>query len=153
MQAISGPWPDLVREITNEYYLCADGISENMDLNHARARDFQNLAQTIYCIDQLPAQVHGTTMQIEKWLTREEQPSVDNRKRLHDVFEIFREIARNKQLKTPLKKPSRVAPAEFIMIGVLIAMYKDRLSLPQLSQAISILRTETRAMHADIRTN
>jgi hypothetical protein len=152
MQAVSGPWPDFVREITNEYYLCADGISENMDLNHARARDFQNLAQTIYCIDQLPNQVHGTTMQIDKWLTNEE-PSPSIRKKIHDVFRIYRDIARNKQLKIPLKKPSRVAPAEFIMIGVLIAMYKDRLSLPQLSKAIGILRTETRAAHVDIRTN
>lgn len=153
MQAISGPWPDLVRQITNEYYLGVDGISENMDLNHARSRDFQNIAQTLYCIDQLPDQVHGTTMQVEKWLTREEEPSEATRKRMHDVFRIFREIARNKQLRTTLKKPSRVAPAEFIMIGILIAMFKDRFSLPQLSQAIGILRTETRAQHVDVRTN
>lgn len=153
MQAISGPWPDLVREITNEYYVGVDGISENMDLNHARARDFQNIAQTMYCIDQLPDQVQGTTMQVEKWLTREEEPSESTRKRMHDVFRIFRDIVRDRQLRTPLKKPSRVAPAEFIMIGILIAMFKDRLSLPQLSQAIGILRTETRAEHVDVRTN
>jgi hypothetical protein len=153
MQAISGPWPDLVREVTNEYYLGVDGISANMDLNHARARDFQNLAQLIYCVDQLPDQVQGTTMQVEKWLSREDGPSEDFRKRIHDVFKTFRDIARNKQLKAPLKTPSRVAPAEFIMIGILIAMFKERFSLPQLSQAIGILRTETRAVHADVRTN
>ncbi|KAF8516507.1 hypothetical protein JB92DRAFT_3310266 [Gautieria morchelliformis] len=153
MQAISGPWPDLVREITNEYHLGVDGISENMDLNHARARDFQNLAQLIYCVDQLPGQVQGTTMQVEKWLSREDGPSEGFRKRIHDVFKTFRDIARDKQLKAPLKKPSRVAPAEFIMIGILIAMFKDRFSLPQLSQAIGTLRTETRAVHADVRAN
>lgn len=152
-QAFSGPWSDLVREITNEYYLCADGISDNMDLDHARGRDFQNLAQTIYCINQLPNQAHGTTMQIEKWFNKEDPPPAATRQRIRDIFKVFREIARHKQLKLPLKKPSRVAPAEFIMIGILIATYKDRLSLPQLSQAIGILRSETRAVHADIRTN
>lgn len=152
-QAFSGPWSELVREITNEYYLCADGISDNMDLDHARGRDFQNLAQTIYCINQLPNQVHGTTMQIEKWFNKEDPPPAATRQKFHDIFKVFREIARHKQLKLPLKRPSRVAPAEFIMIGILIATYKDRLSLPQLSQAIGILRSETRAVHADIRTN
>jgi hypothetical protein len=153
LQAISGPWPGLVREITKEYYQGKDGLSANLDLDKTRARDFQNLSQTLFCIDQLPDHIQGTTMQLEKWLAKEDGPSAATRAKIHDVFQIYKDLAKDKQLKTPFKKPLRVAPAEFIMIGVLIAIHKETLSLCQLSQAIGILRTETRAVHEDVRTN
>ncbi|KAF8574234.1 hypothetical protein K439DRAFT_1372949 [Ramaria rubella] len=152
LQSISGPWPDLVRHVNNEYYLGKDGISAHIDLDHARARDFQNISQALFCIDQLPAQSQGTTTQLEKWLSKE-KPSEATCAKIYDVFRIFRDLAKHKQYKLPLKTPNRIAPAEFIMIGVMIAMFKDQMSLPQLSQAIGILRSENRAVHADIRTN
>ena len=152
-QAISGPWPDLVREITKEYYLGKDGLSVNIDLIKSRARDFQNLAHTLFCIDQLPEFVQGTTMQVEKWLAQTAGPSEATKVKIHDTFRIFRDLAKDRQLKAPFKKPLRVAPVEFVMIGVLIATHKETLSLPQLSEAIGLLRTETRNVHEDVRGN
>ncbi|KAF8509872.1 hypothetical protein BU17DRAFT_55838 [Hysterangium stoloniferum] len=153
LQAISGPWPSLVREIAEEFFEGSNGIGEFLDLDRTRARDFHNLAMTIFSISQLPLLVQGTQAQMEKLLARTDGPSEGTQKRIYETFHIFRHLAKDKQLRAPLRKPLRVAPAEFIVIGTLIAMYKDKLSLPQLSQAIKILRTQTRSEHVDVRTN
>jgi len=151
LQALSGPWPDFIREIIKDCN-STDGIFSALDMDLARGRDFMNLSQAVFCIDQLPNHTHPSALQLERWL-KKEVPSNATIQRLRNTFSVFKIITQDKQLKVSLRKPTRVAPVEFIMTSVLIAMFKDKFSLAQLSEAIGILRRGVRKSHTDVRMN
>jgi len=153
MQAITGPWPKFIREIADEYYY--DGI-DDLDINNTRARDFQNLARAIYCIDQLPQQHHGTPQEMERWFDKPDGPSPQTTHLIKDTFRVFKAIVEDKALRKAAKGAgitSRIAPVEFVMAAVMIAVHKQRLSLFALAKGFGILRKETRKEFVDIRAN
>lgn len=153
LQAIPGPWSDLVRKIINDFITSEDGVAANLDLDRTRSRDYQNICHTIFSISHLPALTQATPTQVEKWLGNPDGPTPLMREKVVKTFRIYRDIAKDKKLKVPLTRPSRVAPVEFVVIGILIAKFMDQRSPFELSKAINILRSEVRSQHADIRNN
>jgi hypothetical protein len=63
------------------------------------------------------------------------------------------ELVRDAHLNKPFRTPAKVAPIEFVFIGLLVAVHMDTLSLPQLSCAIGMMRDDVRRQHVDIRMN
>ncbi|KAG1878967.1 hypothetical protein F4604DRAFT_1755235 [Suillus subluteus] len=106
MQAIVGPWPTIIREIQSQV-LGEDGFQGYLDWGHARGRDFQCVASIGYLIENHP------------------KPTL--REDLLDTFRVFLVLARDQKYSRSLNKPTRVSPIEFVMIGVLIYLFRGRL--------------------------
>ncbi|KAI0631722.1 hypothetical protein C8Q77DRAFT_1219104 [Trametes polyzona] len=152
IQAIPGPWPALIREVQS-LILGDDGFGEDLDWGHDRGRDFQCLATIIYLIDSLPKDLWPGIPRLEKWLSQTTPVPAKIRETVLTTFRIFIALVKDKRYNTAFSKPARVSPIEFTMIGVLIARFRDELSLAQLSNAIWLMRADVRKQHQDIRQN
>ncbi|KAG1734569.1 hypothetical protein EDB19DRAFT_1596478, partial [Suillus lakei] len=152
MQAIVGPWPTVIREIQSQV-LGEDGFQGYLDWGHARGRDFQCMASIGYLIENHPKPTVPSAPTLEKWLLKSDPVSPKLREDLLDTFRVFLVLARDQKYSRSLNKPTRVSPIEFVMIGVLIYLFRDRLSLTQLSSAIEKMRKDVRDDHQDIRAN
>ncbi|KAG0694706.1 hypothetical protein DFH29DRAFT_308592 [Suillus ampliporus] len=152
MQAIVGPWPTVIREIQSQV-LGEDGFQGYLDWGHARGRDFQCMASIGYLIENHPKPTVPSAPTLEKWLLKNDPVAPKLREDLLDTFRVFLVLARDQKYSRSLNKPTRVSPIEFVMIGVLIYLFRDRLSLTQLSSAIEKMRKDVRDAHRDIRAN
>ncbi|KAG9312705.1 hypothetical protein JVU11DRAFT_7128 [Chiua virens] len=152
LQAIAGPWSTTIREIQN-HALGEEGFQGYLDWGHARGRDFQCLATIGYLIENHPKTTVPGTKALEKWLQRTEPVPARLRADLHETFRIFVTLARDKKYSGSLNRPTRVSPIEFVMIGVLIYLKRQTLSLTQISSAVEKMRKDVRASHTDIRSN
>lgn len=152
MQAIVGPWPTIIREIQSQV-LGENGFQGYLDWGHARGRDFQCMASIGYLIENHPKPTVPSAPTLEKWLLRSDPVSPKLREDLLDTFRVFLILARDQKYSRSLNKPTRVSPIEFVMIGLLIYLFRDRLSLTQLSSAIEKMRKDVRDDHKDIRAN
>ena len=152
MQAFVGPWPSVIREIQSQV-LGEDGFQGYLDWGHARGRDFQCLASIGYLIENHPKPAVPAAPTLEKWLLKNEPVSPKLREDLLDTFRVFLILARDQKYSDSLNNPTRVSPIEFVMIGVLIYLFRDRLSFTQLSSAIGKMRKDVRDAHRDIRAN
>lgn len=152
MQAIVGPWPTIIREIQSQV-LGENGFQGYLDWGHARGRDFQCMASIGYLIENHPKPTVPSAPTLEKWLLKSDPVSPKLREDLLDTFRVFLVLARDQKYSRSLNKPTRVSPIEFVMIGVLIYLFRDRLSLTQLSSAIEKMRKDVRDDHQDIRAN
>ena len=151
MQAITGPWPNFVREIQSQV-LGDDGFGNSFDWGRARGRDFHGLASAVYLIEQLPTcKVPPTTQTMEKWLTRTTAVPPKLRTGVLDTFRVYLSLVRDKNYKKPFAQ--RVSPIEFVMIGVMIYMKRETLSLTQLSHAVEKMRSDVRSVEKDVRSN
>lgn len=136
MQAISSPWATLVLHVLNwiiQAELCfrwisyledkhvkvEGGLSEVLEWDTKRGRDFQNIAYLVYCCDGLPDTENiPTSAKMEKWLSRVDPPSQSFKHEIEEVLREFWNIAANPELNAGLKKiGKRLAPVEFIFIG------------------------------------
>jgi hypothetical protein len=101
-------------------------------------------------IDKPRAAVPGA-QQLEKWLQEKDPVPTKFKSEIFDTFRVFADLVRG--FGNVFHKPTKVAPVEFVMIGVLIHTYRTTLSLTQLSSAISKMRVDVRAKYDDIRQN
>ena len=152
LQALVGPWSTVIREIQN-HVLGKEGFEGYLDWGHARGRDFRCLATIGYLIENHPKTAVPGTTTLEKWLQKSQPVSTQLRVDLHETFQIFVILARDKKYSRSLNRPTRVSPIEFVMIGVFIYLKRQILSLAQISSAIEKMRKDVRASHQDIRSN
>ena len=151
MQAIAGPWPNFIREIQSQV-LGDDGFGNSFDWGRARGRDFHGLASIAYLIEQLPAhKIPPTAQTMEKWLTRTTPVPPKLRTGVLDTFRVYLSLVREKAYKKAFAQ--RVSPIEFVMIGVMIFMKREMLSLTQLSNAVEKMRSDVRSVEKDVRSN
>jgi hypothetical protein len=172
LQAITSPWADWVnimqeRHISNEF-----GLAHVLEWDTKRGRDFQCLANFIYCCDGLPKQMMPTHQKMEKFLARPDEPLAAFKHAINEVMTEFYYIATERKLYDAFKKiTKRLAPVEFVFIGsyschsvpsgidgrmrapgVLLFMlrqapHEDR------ARAVYNLRNYVRKEHVDIRSN
>lgn len=89
-----------------------------MDWDTSRGRDFQCIAQMVYCCDGLPDYLLPTAQKLEKWLVRVDAPTEGFMARVDKALTEFWYLASTKHLDKGLKKfEKRVAPVEFVFIG------------------------------------
>ena len=127
----------------------------SLEWDTSRGSDFRGLAQAVYYMDKFStAKVPVSSMtQLEKWLGLGEPFSASFQSKAEDSYRIFAEMVQDKTLNKVFKKPAKVSPIEFIVIGVFIFAHKDQASLAQLSAGIAQLRDDVREKHLDIRMN
>ena len=157
LQVVNTPRAEFIRELQTSV-LKEEGGGLNtsaLDWDRARGADFRCLAQSIYIIDKYSAafKTAPTILQLEKWLSDEAEPPAAFKKQITDTFDILVQLVREKSTKSVFKKPTKVSPVEFVLIVVLIALSKDKMSLAELSEAIGGMRDDVRSYHAGIRMN
>lgn len=97
---------------------CENGITDLIDVDIKRGRNFQSLAHLVYCCYGIPQQLTPSPVKLEKFLTQSEEPtemfSAAITKVVNELMGIASDKKRNKAFKEI--KP-RVAPIEFVFIG------------------------------------
>ncbi|KAL5500888.1 hypothetical protein ACEPAH_9275 [Sanghuangporus vaninii] len=151
MQAIAGPWPQLVREILSE--LDKYNISDALEWAKTRGRDFHSVATIIYLIEKGRGVSYPAVTALEKWLRRVTPPTREFKNHVVDVFTIFRQLVLTKKHSIVFQKPTRVSPIEFVMTAVLINVHHRDHTLTQLTEGIRQMRKDVRSKHDDIRAN
>ncbi|KAF8157943.1 hypothetical protein B0H34DRAFT_706813 [Crassisporium funariophilum] len=153
LQAISSPWAEWISILEAKHVAVDGGLSEVLQWDTKRGRDFQNIAHMIFCCDGLPEELLPTAQKIEKWISRVDEPPYQFKEDIEVVLKAFWMIATDKKYSEGFTKiPQRIAPVEFIFIGVLLYTLR-RETLAVQGKAIYILRHTIRQEFKDIRNN
>jgi hypothetical protein len=156
LQVVNSPHAQFIRELQAKYLKEEGGLATSaLDWDRSRGSDFRCLAQAIYTIDKYSAafKTAPTILQLEKWLSDDSPVTALFRKKITDTFDILVLLVHEKSTKAAFKKPAKVSPVEFILIVVLIAVWKDKMSLAELSESVGKMREDVRMYHSDIRMN
>jgi hypothetical protein len=150
MQATTGPWASLVREL-QEY--CKQGFAESLEWSSGRGRDFQALATIIYMVDRWPIKTYPGPAGLDKWMGRVTPPPKEFTQQIFETFDVLFRLASDDKYRSIYSKPTRISPIELIMFAVLVHRKMSTLSLSQLAHAMQLLRRDVRSEHVDIRSN
>ena len=136
MQVINSPRASFIRELQTTY-LREDGWLEGdaLDWDPNRSSDFRCLSQAIFCLEKDLCNLKGaiTIAQLKKWLNIRDPFSSDFKADILDTFRIFAELVPGRKV---FRKPANVL-IEFTMVGLLVFVHKDTLTIDQLSDAIA----------------
>lgn len=154
LQAISSPWAQWIGELEARHVTVDGGLSHVLQWDTKRGRDYQNIAHMVYCCDGIPKQqLLPTAQKVEKWLSRVDEPGQQFKDDIERVLKDFWLIAHRKELNEGFTKiQQRVAPVEFLFVGVLLYTLRGA-SLEDRAKAIHILRKSVRSEFKDIRNN
>jgi hypothetical protein len=118
LQAVASPWTDWVNDLELRHVANEGGLTKVLQWDTKRGRDFQCLAQFIYCCDGLPNHLIPTHQKMERWLTRMDSPAQSFRVAINGVLDDFYYIATDKRLSSGFTKINKkLAPVEFVFIG------------------------------------
>lgn len=121
MQAISSHWADWIADLELRHVNCEGGLAQVLEWDTRRGRDFQCLAQLVFCCDLLPEHGLPTAAKLEKWLSRVDKPTQSFKNHIGDVLDEFGYIATTPELNSAFEQvDKRVAPVEFVFIGTVL---------------------------------
>jgi len=153
LQAISSPWAEWITQLEARHVAVDGGLSEVLEWDTKRGRDFQNIAHMVFCCDGLPDELLPTAQKIEKWISRADKPPEQFKADIEEVLTAFWRVASNNKYNEGFTKiTQRIAPVEFIFIGVLLYHLRGQ-SLGDQGRAVYILRYTIRQEFKDIRNN
>lgn len=140
MQAISSPRADLVRDMRDQV-VGQSGSFQKLDWQTDRSNDFLVIASLAAFLHEGKA-ISLTNNQVEKYLIGSEAVPPTLRKDLLHILRIFEAII---DLGTSaFGVDGRVAPIEFVTVGILIHTRKTEWTVHQLSDAIGLMRKKIR---------
>ncbi|KAJ7180176.1 hypothetical protein C8R43DRAFT_1117504 [Mycena crocata] len=148
LAAIDSPWADWISKLET----IEGGLSQVLVWDTKRGREFQNVAQFVYCCDGYPDENVPSAPKMEKWLSRVDPPGEQFKQDIDEALDEFGRIAVDPQLNMGFKINQRLAPVEFVFIGVLLYVLRKSTSIEK-AKAIHNLRTQIRNIYADIRMN
>ncbi|KAJ7781155.1 hypothetical protein B0H16DRAFT_1497258 [Mycena metata] len=153
LAAIDSAWSRWIARLEGRHISIEGGLSQVLNWDTQRGRDFQNVAHFVYCCDGYPDQNVPTAAKMEKWLSRVDPPGEQFKRDIDNALSEFGRIATDPALNMGFSKVSkRIAPVEFVFIGVLIYVLRDATPMER-AQAIYHLRTDIREQFLDIRLN
>lgn len=85
MQAISSPWADLVRKAVKKV---DDSISNKLEWQSQRGRDFQCLASVIFLVDKKSI-TFSAASSLELWMKRSTPPPKAFEEKIFDAISVF----------------------------------------------------------------
>ncbi|TFK75833.1 hypothetical protein BDN72DRAFT_831277 [Pluteus cervinus] len=153
LQAISSPWAEWISDLESRHVSVEGGLSELLEWDTKRGRNFQNIAHLVYCCDGVEEEALPTAQKIEKWLVRVDKPGDQFKSDIDIVLRQLWNIASSPALSTAFRSiGKRLAPVEFIFIGVLLYVLRTE-NIQNQATAIHSLRQGIRAQYQDIRNN
>ncbi|KAI9065685.1 hypothetical protein FKP32DRAFT_459384 [Trametes sanguinea] len=154
LQAISSPVTSFIRELVDQFIV--DNLAENIEWDTSRANDFRTLATAVYGMSKWPKLVTAPSLgTIEKWLRDSHDLDDEFEDDVRGTFQVFCRLARDPELDSCFKLQGikKVAPVEMLAITLLIHANKRRMTLSQLSEAITLMRHDVRQVEKDVRLN
>ncbi|TDL26229.1 hypothetical protein BD410DRAFT_895640 [Rickenella mellea] len=153
LKAVPSIWADWIIELDTKHISNDDGLATLIQWDTKRARNFQCLAQLIYCYDKLPTRTEPTVAKLEQWFVRADGPSQELKAAIEKVLVAYWTIASANRLNAAFKQvKKRVAPVEFVYIGVLLAVLED-CDIDHKAKEVHNLRKYVRQIHKDVRAN
>jgi len=169
LRAVSSPWSECVKNSPSisllSSWLCYlrwitkletrhvnndDGLAACIDFETKRGRNYHNLVSLVYCCHGLPEETSPSAQKIEKWLSRDDDgPTEAFRNKIENVLRTMWWIAQHREFNEGFHKikASKVAPIEFIFIGLLNHITRGPLELThQAFQEFSSSRYPMRVM-------
>lgn len=126
LQAISSPWAEWIADLHIRHVNSEDGLAKVLEWDTKRGRDFQCIAQMVYCCGSLPDQALPTAQKLERWLSRVDRPGDGFKSHIVDALNTFWHIASTPELNAAFHRvEKRVAPVEFVFIGTTIRILKS----------------------------
>ncbi|KAJ7682713.1 hypothetical protein DFH06DRAFT_1314897 [Mycena polygramma] len=153
LAAIDSPWAEWISTLESKHISVEGGLSEVLNWDTSRGREFQNVAHFVYCCDSYPDENVPTAPKMEKWLSRVDPPNEQFKSNIDQALDEFGRIASDPTLSMGFTRVNkRIAPVEFVFIGVLIYILRKATPMER-AQAIYHLRTDIREEFLDIRFN
>jgi len=151
LQAISSPRAEWVSLLYHKHIDDDNALKKYIDVDIKRGRGFQSVAQLIYCCDGIPQQLSPITKNLDEWLRNGDAPNEKFKSLIDDVLTAFKYMASDDKYNMAFKQiPSRVAPLEFIFIGVALFVLKN-FSYKERALTIFNLRRHVRGKYNDVR--
>jgi len=151
LQAIASPWADWISELDARYISLDNGLMNIIDVDMKRGRDFQSLAQLVYCCDKFPEHSIPTAPKMEQWVARMDPPSPEFKAAITHALSWFWHLASSHEHNKGFTKiTKRVAPIEFVFIGVLLFIMRGY-SEEDCAEEIYNMRIHVRKHFADVR--
>lgn len=119
LAAISSPFAEWISNLDTKHILDDHhGLSDLFKWDSKRGKHFQNLAQMILCIENLPNRTQPTSQKLATWLRREDPPVQSLKDEIEQVLNTYWRLASDKKLKAPFENHAKyVSPIEFVFIG------------------------------------
>ncbi|KAF8844680.1 hypothetical protein BDN67DRAFT_894469 [Paxillus ammoniavirescens] len=153
LQAISSPRAEWISDLELRHVNTEGGLAEVLEWDTKRGRDFQCIAQLVYCCDSLPEHALPTAQKLEKWLLGSNKPNQAFKAQINDVLTEFGYIAMTPGLNAAFEQvDKRVAPVEFVFIGTLLFIIRDH-THQERANAILHMRLRIREQFRDVRNN
>ncbi|KIJ49478.1 hypothetical protein M422DRAFT_27843 [Sphaerobolus stellatus SS14] len=153
LQAVASPLALMIQELQVQHIHGPNGLNDHLSWEIKRGRDFQNMASLCYCCWNLPNFATPSATKLEKWLNSEAVPSENFINQVRSVLTTFIELASSEEYNQAFTQvDQRLAPVEFIFIGLLLAKMRHCSYKDMGKQALE-LRQYTRSQHKDIRSN
>ncbi|KZT26758.1 hypothetical protein NEOLEDRAFT_1131787 [Neolentinus lepideus HHB14362 ss-1] len=154
LQAISSPWGQWISQLQTKWVVPDTGLASVLDWDIRRGRDFQNFASMIYICDNLPTTYTTPTPQkLENWIANDRAPPASFKDSIEEVLTEMWYIASTPSLSFCFKKPKeRVAPVEFVFIGVLLFLMRHA-THEERAKKIFDMRKYIREHFRDVRNN
>ncbi|KAJ3537046.1 hypothetical protein NM688_g6746 [Phlebia brevispora] len=144
LQAIASPWSEWISDLSRRMLTSETGLQDKIDVDLGRGRDFQILASLVYCCDGIPSRTVASSTKLEQFLLRTDRPRSEFMQHMSDVLKTLWVIAEDNDLNmafTSIKQ--RVAPVEFVFIGVLLYVLRE-CTRKQRAHALMDLRISVR---------
>jgi hypothetical protein len=119
LQAIPGPWAEWISKLESKHVMCDGGLAQILEWDTKRGRDFQCIAHFVFCCESYPdVYLLPTAAKMEKWLTREDNPSHEFKNLIDSILNTFYYLAHESTYNKGFSKiDKRLAPVEFVFIG------------------------------------
>ncbi|KAJ7068337.1 hypothetical protein C8F01DRAFT_1117794 [Mycena amicta] len=154
LAAISSARSDLISMLEAQYVSSENGagLADLLDWDTKRGRQFQNVAQLVYCAALYPVEEVPTGPKLANWLNHDDVPGEQFTQAMKKVFDDYSRIAEEPHLKSVAFGKQRIAPIEFVFIGVLLYVIRQS-SEKEKTQCIHHLRKTIRKSFTDVRAN
>ncbi|KAJ6598980.1 hypothetical protein DFH09DRAFT_1303546 [Mycena vulgaris] len=153
LAAIDSPWATWISNLESRHISIEGGLSQVLDWDTKRGREFQNVAQLVYCCDGYPDSENvPTAPKMESWIGRDDPPREGFKQDIDKALEEFGLLAVDDQLNMGFNIGKKLAPVEFVFIGVLLYVLRKATSTER-AKAVYHLRTDIREQFLDVRMN
>lgn len=153
LQAICSSWAEWIADLHTRHVNSEGGLAQVLQWDTKRGRDFQCIAQMVFCCDSLPDHALPTAQKLERWLSRVDKPGQVFKTQIINALNAFWHIASSEGLNAAFQQvDKRVAPVEFVFIGTLLFVLRD-CTYQEQALAVLHMRLRIREQFLDVRNN
>jgi len=151
-QAIDSNWSQWIHSLNNKYVHQEDGFPAYIKWDTKRGRDFQCVGMLVMLCYALPGHTIPSIQRLITFLQNAESPDGSFVQHIEEIFSLFLNLVSDEKYKSVFDDYTKLAPVEFMYIGVLIAKLR-RPSLDVLAAKVKEMRRYIRGEFRDIRLN